>query len=296
MGLKPSSRSLELLFFPERDTEYFHFKHAKDRPFAHQADVFSPVNATWLADAALLAYWDEDPAKEIWSRAVLQSKVLSVEGAQCHIGWTNDFVIVAFRGTQPDDWQDLIDISTVDHEPWEFGGSVHEGFLSAHKRIWPVLKPKLDALSATRTVWFTGHSLGAVLATLSMDCFGKARGLYTIGSPPVGDRRFAREFDRRHAGRCFRYVNHHDIVVHLPRLLSLFVGDFTHVKELKYIDAKGGISGRSPSLIDRLALPWALLHARVTDVLIDHTPRNYATYIRDDLARHVNQANAVAGA
>jgi triacylglycerol lipase len=245
-------------------------------------------------------YWDDDPAKAIWERAGreleldLELEVLSIEGVQCHIVSSRAFVIVAFRGTQPDDWQDLIAISRGDRVPWEFG-AVHRGFLCAHNRIWPVLKTKLDEIRKTHSVsvWFTGHSLGAALATLSMDRFDGVSCLYTIGSPPVGDREFAREFDRRHAGRCFRYVNHHDIVVYLPRLLTIFLGRYKHVKERKYINARGEISRTGPSIVDALVVLWSWRRA-LLGALIDHTPRNYAAYIRHDWPRHVNRAGPVA--
>ena len=299
MRLKPiPSPSTELLLFPESDKEYIHFEDAQSHPFDHGAQGFSRVNAWWLADAALLAYWDEGPARSIWRRAGLQFEFLSEQGVQCHIGWNDAFVIVAFRGTQPNDWRDLLDIARVEHAAWEFGGgSIHKGFLDAHNRIWPSVESVFERFDPARhTVWFTGHSLGAALATLSMDRFGRARGLYTIGSPPIGDRRFARGFNGRHVGRCFRYVNHHDIVVHLPTWLEILIGSYKHVQERKYIDAQGGFSRTSPSIADWLSIMGTRAvapqvnggreAARLLPLpvpLVDHTPRRYAVHIWNDL-------------
>jgi triacylglycerol lipase len=290
----PSSR---LLLFPESDTEYVHFENAHQHPFDHTARDFSRVNAWWLADAALLAYWDEGRAQRIWENAGLRFAFLSRDGSQCHIGWTDAFVIVAFRGTQPDDWRDLFDIARVKRAPWAFGGKVHRGFLDAHTRIWDVVKKKLEDLKLTsRPTWFTGHSLGGALATLSMDHWGSARGLYTIGCPPVGNRRFARGFNTRHAGRCFRYVNHRDIVVHVAAVLRVILGHYAHIKEQKYIDAKGEISRSSMPVRDWLSLLVASLPRVAGDdpanlfpllpgFLVDHTPRRYAVHIWNDLVR-----------
>jgi triacylglycerol lipase len=289
--------SADLVFFPEHDADYVHFENASNHPFDRGARGLSRVNAWWLADAALLAYWDEGPARPIWTRAGLRFEFLSVEGVQCHVGYTDGLVIVAFRGTQPNDWRDLFDIATIHHRPWEFGGSVHEGFVNAHGRIWPRLEETLRRLDPTGgSTWFTGHSLGAALATLSMDRWSSARGLYTIGSPPVGNRGFARRFGARHAGRCFRYVNHRDLVVYVAAWLSVIIGNYTHVRVRRYIDVRGTISDRSPSLADW----WALLGTRglsqlanliearqlaiLPGVLVDHTPRRYAVRIWNDYA------------
>jgi triacylglycerol lipase len=296
--------SSELLFFPESDDQYVHFEDAQQHPFDHRPQGFERVNAWWLADAALLAYWDEAPAQPIWSRAGLRFQFISNEGGQCHIGYNDAFAIVAFRGTQPDDWHDVFDISRVRHADWKFGGGqVHRGFLDAHDRIWrPVQTALKDLKLLDRPLWLTGHSLGAALATLSMDRLGTASGLYTIGSPPVGDRRFANGFNRRHSGRCFRYVNHADIVVHLPTLLRLILGSYVHIKERRYIDRRGAISKAGASLFDRLSLVFASrVPPRVgkrgdiiplPDFLVDHTPRRYAVHIWNDYA--INNATSPA--
>jgi hypothetical protein len=285
-----------LLLFPQRDTEYVHFEDAQNNPFDHRAQGFSRVNAWWLADAALLAYSDEGPARPIWKRAGLRLELLANEGVQCHIGYSDNVVIVAFRGTQPDNWHNLIDIGKIDHSPWQLGGAVHAGFLEAHKKIWPRVEQTLKRLDPTGgATWFTGHSLGAALATLSMDRWSSARGLYTIGSPPVGNRRFARRFDPRHAGRCFRYVNHRDLIVYVAGWLSVLIGNYTHVKARKYIDAQGAMSTGSQSIADWFALLGTrgllsqlanLIDAGeirlLPDGLIDHTPRRYAVLIWND--------------
>jgi triacylglycerol lipase len=294
LRLKPlPPPSSELLFFPEHDVDYVHFEDAREHPFDRDAREYSSVNAWWLADAALLSYWDQDRARAVWSRAGLQFEFLSVQGVQCHIGYADRLVIVAFRGTQPDDWRDLMDIATIRHAPWDFGGRVHEGFLNAHRRVWPTLEQTLMRLDPSgRSTWFTGHSLGAALATLSMDRCAAARGLYTIGSPPVGDRDFARRFDNRHAGRSFRFANHRDFVVYVAAWLSVLVGNYAHVHDRRYIDGHGLISRRSPSIVDwlRLLSARALVrrltrqlasgpHVPLPDGLIDHTPRRYAVRI-----------------
>ena len=298
LKLKPiPPSSLELLIQPQTDTTYEHFEDARNNPFDHGTDGFSRVNAWWLADAALLAYWDERSARPIWRRAGLDLTFLSEQGVQCHVASDGRLAIVAFRGTQPNDWQDLLDIAMAAHIPYEYGGAVHRGFLGSLDRIWPRLKVVLEDLDRTgHRVWFAGHSLGAALATLAMDRFPAARGLYTIASPPVGNQRFARGFNRRHAGRSFRYANHRDIVVNLPKPLLVLFGGYSHVRERRYINGKGIISAGSTvaawlsSLTVRKMTPSFIRGAGPTALfalpqrLVDHTPRRYAVYIWNDYA------------
>jgi hypothetical protein len=76
----------------------------------------------------------------------------------------------------------------------------------------------------------TGHSLGAALATLSAGRYGSVQGVYTFGSPRVGDEVFKKNFDVK----IFRIVNNDDIVSQLPPR-----GKYLHVGELKLIDSDG---------------------------------------------------------
>ena len=100
--------SAELLFHPERDTEYRFFENASDHSFMPAAQ-FSRANAWWLADAALLAYSDGPTMRGVYDRVGLNSEFLTGGSTQCHLAWSADFVIVAFRGTQADEWQDILD-------------------------------------------------------------------------------------------------------------------------------------------------------------------------------------------
>jgi hypothetical protein len=118
---------------------------------------------------------------------------------------------------------------------WDQGGKVHRGFKAALDEVWPELFPFIRRLEENGcAIWITGHSLGGALATLCAGRFHRARGVYTYGSPRVGDGDF-----REHlAVDIYRVVNNNDIV---PRLPSL--GTYVHVGELKFIDADGSVRG-----------------------------------------------------
>ena len=73
-------------------------------------------------------------------------------------------------------------------------GKVHLGIATALDFVWDSFK---DRISADRPLFITGHSLGGGLATLAAARLSQGRdvhGVYTFGSPRVGDSEFAQQF------------------------------------------------------------------------------------------------------
>ena len=289
---------LKDLIPPNRD--YAYFEGAQQQPFRHTAQAFDMVNASWLADAALLAYAAPDFATPRFQDAGFD-KVRFVQGIDIHtqgyVAANDDFAIVAFRGTEVINWKDVRTDVKVIPVPWEGGGTVHKGARDALDEVWKKdgLGLHLDALKQekpARTFWFTGHSLGAAVATLAMHRFGAGSALYTFGSPRPGDRAFAQSID----GPAFRFVNHNDVVARLPP--AGLVMKYRHVGTLKYITHDGRIRNRC-TLRGQVRWFWrehvrrwfdetdgtVVVSAmfRLGKELGDHAPVNYARAIRNQL-------------
>ena len=128
--------SLDLVFHPEHDDSYVHFENAKTHPFQSNQPGVARVNVWWLADSALLSSWDEPDATAIFNSAGLHSKFVKVGSTDCYIAWQDDFVIVAFRGTEPDEWEDTLTDAKIKLVAWR-AGKVHRGFKEAIDEIWP---------------------------------------------------------------------------------------------------------------------------------------------------------------
>jgi pimeloyl-ACP methyl ester carboxylesterase len=218
---------------------------------------------------------------------------------QCYVAVGMSGAIVAFRGTQPDQWRDVLDDVKIRLVDWDRPQmQVHRGFRDALDRVWTRdLKPALDALGAV-PVWFTGHSLGAALATLAADRHGAPAGVVTLGLPRVGDGRFCRHFDARHQGRVLRYVRNTDVVAQVPPGPPLFPYD--HVAALRQI-ARDGRVGTDALALKRFLAEHLQDAARLLDklnalmlrsllrpprFLLDHMPRGYAVDIWNDFVRH----------
>lgn len=242
--------TIETILPPNED--YTYFENSASHPFDFKADGFSIVNAWWLADASLLAYADRD-----FVTARFTDAGLAVEGwqpftargsTQCYVAHNQDFVIVAFRGTQvlkPGASIDFLDVLRDLYVDTKFtlvdcteGGSIHKGFKAALDEVWEdQVRPHLDRLDdGRRTFWFTGHSLGGALATLAASRAKKVNGVYTFGSPVVGDQEFAQSF--RVVAKTYRFVNNEDLVAQLPAPGSQGL-TYEHVGHLKLIDSSG---------------------------------------------------------
>jgi hypothetical protein len=185
------------------------------------------------------------------------------------VGATATEIVVAFRGTLPidtADWDDFIEsikdwgtdaeaeFVTVPYAP----GSVHGGFSASLQSLWSSVAAAVQAqLTATPLpVVVTGHSKGGALATLAAirlrsEAVTTPAGVYTYGSPRVGNTPFANSYDA--VINQWRFENNNDLVPHLPpaaqwldflgqvdsRLSGLNAHAYLHAGTLEYLDAKG---------------------------------------------------------
>lgn len=252
---------------PNRDHPFFNF--ATTHPFDYLAQDYSAANAAWLADLALLAYDDPvhvEPALAIGGFHLYGRQPINAEGgrgaAQVYVAHDEHSVLVAFRGTEIpvtsssrgflsktfDSLQDTLTNARLKFTPVADGVCAHCGFVAALDEVWDDLlegwiAPLIDG-PAGRKVWFTGHSLGAAMATLAAWRYGECAGLYTFASPRVGDAAFAAAIDDMPA---WRVALKDDFVTTVPPSRSNpridWIPDgYCHGGKLIHIDADGVVS------------------------------------------------------
>ena len=189
----------------------------------------------------------------------------------------NRTAIVAFRGTQPDSFGDIVSDALFLPTAWAGAGKVHNGFWESLQEILPGILGWLDEVKPARLI-VTGHSLGAAEATL-LAGIRKDAELLTLGSPLVGDAAFAASFAGR---KMARYVDCLDVVARVPPLI------YEHLDGLQYIDRNGRIVPGGLSALDSATerLEAAVAYAPLIKPgncpfrdLADHAPINYVSAI-----------------
>ncbi len=200
------------------------------------------------------------------------------DGAQAYIFGNQDDYVVVCRGTEPTEWNDIRADINVFMAIAETVGRVHRGFKREVDDLWPRLEIALR--ENDKPLWFTGHSLGGAMATI---CAGRCKlaeipsnpeGLFTYGSPRVGDRRYINYVKIPH----YRWVNNNDIVCRVPpRILG-----YRHSGDEFYFDARGRLRrltlGRR--FLDRIRGFLIGLKSFEVDQLSDHSMSRYLEYIQ----------------
>jgi pimeloyl-ACP methyl ester carboxylesterase len=242
---QPSKKEIPRITFKNLSppfTDYDYFQGHQKFPFQVKATSFYLINAWWLAEASTLVYADEDFVKPRFNKAGLpEVRFFDKQSTQCYVANNDQFAIVAFRGSEIWKKEGSFDLNKVIADlkadvdirlaDWPSGGKVHRGFKEALEEVWFDLLPYIKKLDDKGCkIWITGHSLGAALATLCANRYGKVQGVYSFGSPRVGNDVFKEKLDVK----IYRVVNNDDIVARVPP-----PGAYVHVGELKFIDSDG---------------------------------------------------------
>ncbi len=251
------------------------------RPTVLQPGVMPALNAL-CAELSRLVYipFEKDPAHASQLAEALARVGIGAPTPLCSVATdTQAFAavlpdgrsLVAFRGTEPQAVSDLdTDLAaTLDPWPGHATARVHHGFAKALASVELELSLWLAGRPAAPVI-FTGHSLGAALATLAASRW-QAGQLITFGSPRVGNAAFVATL----AGTAIeRYVDCCDIVTHLPPESPFY----TEAGATRYIDA----AGHYPALADDAGTDQ--LKARM-DYLTEHAWRR-GNVVARDLADH----------
>jgi len=207
----------------EKDDLYYPAKHAVFFPNGRpRSDAALCVEMARLAYCRLDASFafDQDRIRKVLGRILFTDckffeTATAPDGGGSHallaIDDDNKLAVLSFRGTDKDDPTDLGDDLNALPQPWPAGGKVHSGFAKAFQELWPGVEAALQQVKEYRLL-FTGHSLGAAMATLAAT-LREPQSLYTIGSPRVGDQAFA---DLLQGLDNHRYVDCCDLVTRVP--------------------------------------------------------------------------------
>jgi triacylglycerol lipase len=189
-----------------------------------------------MAQIAQTAYLDGPEAKPRFKAlGYRQHHFIDIDGAQCHVIWNADEFVLAFRGTEPDEFSDIkADLNAIPDRANNGHGWVHNGFQEEVNKVWASIEKWLDKAKGKR-FYITGHSLGGAMATIATSRLAdRVDALYTYGSPRVGTRSFVNSFS--HIPH-YRHVNNNDVVPKVP----FAVLGYRHTCAPRYINYYGNI-------------------------------------------------------
>ncbi|KAL1964353.1 hypothetical protein VTN77DRAFT_7038 [Rasamsonia byssochlamydoides] len=136
---------------------------------------------------------------------------------------TNRLIVLSFRGSESlENWITNLSADLVDASAICSGCEAHDGFYSSWQSVASTLTSQISsALSAypNYKLVFTGHSLGAALATLgavSLRESGYNIDLYNFGCPRVGNTALADFITNQTGGTNYRVTHYEDPVPKLP--------------------------------------------------------------------------------
>jgi triacylglycerol lipase len=160
-----------------------------------------------------------------------------IDGAQAYLlKDMNGIHVLSFRGTEVTQKSDILADLKTGKNIEVCGGKVHVGFKGEINKVWPAIE---KAIANIDTLYVTGHSLGAAMATIAASRIQtKVVALVTFGSPRVGDKEFVKSVSVDH----YRVQNNCDDVTKVPFKLMGFTHHGTH----KYMNFHGEFRDLTP--------------------------------------------------
>lgn len=213
------------LLFPGNAVDFF--GRCPFPAFEPDAGGFSPINALWLAELSRLIYRhdkeeDNPPPKPtrtsflvkatLRQRQFFLSRKTDTQAMLVESTGGSPFAVLVFRGTEQTPKDMLTDFSIGKFPLAEDEIDVHDGFQKALDSVWNEIETALELLPENCPVFFTGHSLGAALATLAAAKHSPSA-VYTFGSPRVGNQKFV---DSLNKIPIYRIIDEQDLVATLP--------------------------------------------------------------------------------
>jgi len=244
--------------------------------------------ALFLAELSKIAYLShKETTKAATHLGFTETIYYNNDGSQAYLFANESDIVIAFRGTEPNEWNDIKADMDASKALAETVGHVHRGFKKEVDDLWPQLEEMLVANknNLAKKLWFTGHSLGGAMASI---CAGRCllshidtqpEQVHTFGSPRVGTKRYI-----NHAKvDYFRWVNNNDIVTRSP---PAWLG-YRHAGQEVYLDSDGQI--KTLNAVERRADMWkglvSGLKRKQVDYFSDHSIEQYVVNIRREVER-----------
>lgn len=241
------------------------------------ADLSFNERALLFAELSQIAYFSGPGARRL---GFTTTEFYDVDGAQSYRFMNKHDIVIACRGTQPKEFNDIkADLKAYPIKA-ETVSRVHRGFKTEVDKVWPMIEEDLAREADDRAVWFCGHSLGGGMATIissrcqSSELVPNPKELHTFGSPRVGWGKYVNQHPFTH----YRWVNNNDIVTRVP----FYILGYKHHGQEQYFNTWGNLRKMSywQRCKDRLRGMWRGLKQGKIDNFTDHSIADYAIHCK----------------
>ncbi len=256
-----------------------------ERKLVVYSDVRGPIGdltflqrALLFAELSMIAYNDENEATRAAELIGFPDVTFyDHDGSQAYRFRNDNDCVIACRGTEPNEWNDIRADVNATAVIAETIGKVHGGFKREVDDLWPMLETALSTNDIP--LYFCGHSLGGAMATI---CAGRClmsyiksnpKQLFTFGSPRVGCKNYIGYVKLDY----FRFVNNNDVVTRVP---PTWMG-YQHAGKEVYFNRDGVIKeyGYLMKRRDRWKGFFKGLRQRNVDHFSDHSIHNYCQHL-----------------
>jgi triacylglycerol lipase len=191
-----------------------------------------------FANVSAITYEDPKTAKAKFKTlgyAIVE--FFDIDNAQAYLLKSSDGThVLSFRGTEVSEPSDILADLKAGKNIEAVGGKIHVGFKGEINKLWPTIE---KAVANIDSLYVTGHSLGAAMATIASGRMqSKVTALITFGSPRVGNKEYVNSLTVTH----YRVQNNCDDVTKVPLLLMGFRHHGTHL----YMNYYGAFRNLTP--------------------------------------------------
>ena len=216
-----------------------------------------------------------------------RTEFIDIDGAQVYIFYNSTDLIIACRGTQPGDMNDIYADLEIFKADSVTGNKIHQGFKEEVDKIYETVYEIVERKGMAKIIWACGHSLGGAMATIlaqRLEFRGGNKGvvdihtLYTYGSPRAGGPKF-RAWCDKHLNHQ-RFVNNNDVVPCVPSFLR-----WRHSGKCNYIKSTGEVTNLGRWSSERIRdKGWSLLKTILKgrfDLISDHNIDDYIMHLEN---------------
>ena len=211
------------------------------------------------------------------------TEFVDIDGAQTYVFYNKTDLIIACRGTQPGEMNDVMADLEVFKADSVTGNKIHQGFKEEVDKIYDEVESIVARRGLAKKIWCCGHSLGGAMATILAQRLEFKGGydvdtLYTYGSPRAGGPKF-RAWCDKHLNHQ-RFVNNNDVVPCVPSFFR-----WRHSGKCNYIKSTGEVTNLGRWSSERIRdKGWSLIKTMFKgrfDLISDHNINDYILHLEN---------------